>query len=280
MEITTATRSGGGPDGSEDLVVAGGHFALLLDGTGAGTGTGTVEAEGCGHGAPGLVKERCGHGARGLVEQRCGHGARGLVKERCGHGARGLVKERCGHGARGLVKERCGHGARGLVKELGSRLADGLIRNADAPLGAMLRGAFESVREAHRLRCSSTSARGPVPSAATVAVLRQRGHFLDLLVLGGVAALVQFPDLTVNAVRGRRPAGGGATEEASAVVGSLPAKDVHRVCLLSGGAYRLAEPYEKRWPLLLDQFGSAGPDAFVAATPYDDASVALCVPRL
>jgi hypothetical protein len=166
------------------------------------------------------------------------------------------------------------------VKELGSRLADGLIRNADAPLGTMLRGAFESVRGAHRLRCSSTPARGPVPSAATVAVLRQRGHFLDLFVLGGVAALVQFPDLTVNAVRGRRPAGGGATEEASAVVGSLPAKAVPRVCLLSGGAYRLAEPCEKRWPLLRDQFDSAGPDAFVAATPYDDASVALCVPRL
>lgn len=220
MEIITATRSGGGPDGSEDLVVAGGHFALLLDGTGTGTGPGTVDAGGC------------------------------------------------------------GHGARGLLRELGSRLADGLIRSEDAPLGPMLHGAFESVREAHRRRCSSTPARGQVPSPATVAVLRERGHFLDLLVLGGVAALVQFPDLTVNAVRGREPAEGGATEEASAVVGSLPTKDVHRVCLLSGGAYRLAEPYEKRWPLLLDQFGSTGPDAFVSATPYDDASVALCVPRL
>jgi hypothetical protein len=228
VEITTATRSGGGPDGSEDLVVAGGHFALLLDGTGADTGAGTGAGTGTGTGEVG----------------------------------------------------GCGHGAGGLVKELGSRLADGLIRNEDAPLGAMLRRAFESVREAHRLRCSSTPARGPVPPSAMVAVLRERGHFLDLLVLGGVTALVQFPDLTVNAVRGRRPAAGGATEEVPAVVGSLPAKDVHRVCLLSGGAYRLAEPYEKRWPLLLDQFGSAGPDAFVSATPYDDASVALCVPRL
>ena len=226
MEITIATRSGGGPDGIEDLVVTGGHFALVLGGSDTGTGS---------------------DGGSGINPA----------------------------GADG-----CGHDAHGLVREVGHRLAEGLLRDEDAPLAPMLRAAFDSVGEARHGRCASTLEPTQVRPSVTVSVLRERGNFLDLLVLGEVAALVQFPDLTVNAVRGHRPAGGWETEASSAAVGSLPAKDVHRVCLLSAGAYRLAEPYRKRWPLLLDRFGSEGPDAFLSATPYDDASVALCVPHL
>lgn len=242
MEITSATRPGRGHDRSAELVLTGGHFAVLLDVGGAAP----YEGEGGGEGPSGPA-----HRVPGRVG-RCG-------------------------GEHDID-------AGGAARALGGRLADGLLRQEQAPLSLLLREALRDLPVERR-----TPARVLVPSpppgppgeppATAVAILRERGDFLDLLVLGDAAVVLQFPDRTVNVVRGgprtplARPQAAGRT-----VGGSLASRDVRRACLLTGAAHQLAARSAAGWPRLLDRLAEAGPGALVAGTPYASATVALCTP--
>ncbi|RFU83340.1 hypothetical protein DY218_28310 [Streptomyces triticagri] len=176
----------------------------------------------------------------------------------------------------GGAEEGCRHLGRWRTRALGGRLADELVRRPDAPLTALLDAALAGVREFHHRQLCLGGAPG---APSSVAVVRERDGLLDLLVRGGAAALVQFPDVTVNAVLA--PADGGAPggPAPEAAVGSLPVKDLSRVCLLGGGAHRMAEPYEAYWPYLFDRFATDGPGAVLTATPYRGAAAALGTPR-
>ncbi|MFG2875423.1 hypothetical protein ACGFYU_10510 [Streptomyces sp. NPDC048337] len=215
MEITSATRPGQSLGDGAELVVTGGHFAVLLD---VGDGDGR-------------------------------------------------------------------HSARRLVRDLGGRLADGLIRQEPRPLSQLLREACRELPAEHRaarrvlVPSAPEGGRRPDSRSAAAAVVRERGDFLDLLVLGDAAVVLQFPDRTVNVVRGgprTAVAAPGAAEHA--VVGSLATRDVHRVCLLTGAAHELAELSNAGWPRLLDRLATAGPAALAAGSPHASATLALCVP--
>ncbi|MFD3326412.1 hypothetical protein [Streptomyces sp. NPDC058701] len=242
MEITSATRPGHGHGRSAELVLTGGHFAALLDVGGATP----YEGEGGGEGPSGPASR---------VSGRVG-------------------------GSEGGHDIDAGSAARAL----GGRLADGLLRQEQVPLSLLLREALRDLPLERR-----TPARVLVPSpppgppgeppATAVAVVRERGDFLDLLVLGDAAVVLQFPDRTVNVVRGgpraplAHPQAAGRT-----VVGSLASRDVRRVCLLTGAAHELAVRSNAGWPRLLERLAEAGPGALVAGAPYASATVALCTP--
>lgn len=245
MEITSATRHGRGLDESAELVLTGGHFAVLLD-----VG-GTTPHEG---------------------EGRYGHAHQDPDGDGDGGDGGSHAEHRVGAGR--------------LARELGGRLADGLLRQEPAPLSLLLREARLNLpaqwRTPARVLVPERSPSPGRPTAlpgAAVAIVRERGDFLDLLVRGDAAVVLQFPDRTVNVVRGgprTPPADQRATDRT--VVGSLAARDVHRVCLLTGAAYELAVLSQAGWPRLLDRLAAAGPGALVAGSPYTSATVALCTP--
>ncbi len=242
MEITSATRPGRGHDRSAELVLTGRHFAALLDVGGAAP----YEGDGGGEEPSGPAYRVPGRGSGSDGEHDTGAGR--------------------------------------AARALGGRLADGLLRQEQVPLSLLLREALRDLPVERR-----TPARVPVPSpppgppgeppATAVAIVRERGDFLDLLVLGDAAVVLQFPDRTVNVVRGgprtpsAHPQAAGRT-----VVGSLASRDVRQVCLLTGAAHELAARSNADWPQLLDRLAEAGPGVLVAGTPYASATVALCTP--
>ncbi|MEV8456178.1 hypothetical protein AB0467_27465 [Streptomyces sp. NPDC052095] len=194
MEITSATRPGNAPGGNEDVVIAGGRFAVLVNTAGP------------------------------------------------------------------LRPD-----AHPPVPEICARLTAGLIRRPDAPLRTLLGEALDG-------------AEADYPAALCVAVARTREGKVDLLLRGGTAALIQFPNLTVNEMLHRHYPG-------RALAGSLPVSEVRRVCLLSEGAHRLAGRCGWDGRAVLDRATAEGPDALLEkmraaepAHPFSGASVALCSP--
>ncbi|MFJ6012000.1 hypothetical protein [Streptomyces sp. NPDC092952] len=154
-------------------------------------------------------------------------------------------------------------GTRPPVSEVCARLAAGLIECPDAPLDTLLGEALGG-------------AEADYPSALCVAVARTREGKVDLLLRGGTAALIQFPNLTVNEMLHSRYPG-------RPLAGSLPVSEVRRVCLLSEGAHRLAGRCGWNGREVLDRVAAEGPDALLAkmraaepAHPPTGASVALC----
>ncbi|MGP3983164.1 protein phosphatase 2C domain-containing protein [Streptomyces sp. KR80] len=210
------------------------------------------------------------------------------------------------------VDNGCGHSVRWLVKTLGSHLVAGLIEHEDAPLPDVLHTAISTVIAAHADECDLDNPRSP---SATVAVLRERGDYVDHLVLGDSAVVIQFSDGTVHVVMDNRihgfpdrswadlrhlrnvdggfwVAGNSPAAAGNALTGTCLAKDVIQACLMTDGAYRLVERYDWSWQELLDCLGSDGAEALIAKTRtaesgtragtfsgkhHDDASVALCV---
>ncbi|MGC5345041.1 hypothetical protein ACPXCE_11615 [Streptomyces sp. DT24] len=170
-----------------------------------------------------------------------------------------------------------GPGTHPPAHEICAQLVAGLIQHADTPLPALLDAALGEAE-------AGPPASGSEPPASlSVAVARTREGKVDLLLRGETAALIQFPDLTVNEMLHSRYPG-------RALVGSLPVSEARRVCLLSEGARRLADRCGWDCRRILDQVTAEGPDALLAkmraAAPGDlappsrlpGASVALCSP--
>ena len=86
------------------------------------------------------------------------------------------------------VEHVCRHGAAWYAQNLGSRVLDLLAATPGGPLTVALAESIEQVAGLHRHTCDVDDERSP---QATVAIVRQRGDTVDLLVLADAFILLE-----------------------------------------------------------------------------------------
>ena len=205
----------------------------------------------------------------------------------------------------------CLHGPGWVATRLAARLADPLGDGATEHLDDLLAAAIAAVAGEHHDDCDLGNPDSP---SATVAVLRQRAHWLDYLVLCDSAILFagtaagqsevitddrteRLPAYDRTTVRGLRNVAGGfwvaSTNPAAAyesVTGCVPTDRVRRALVCTDGVTRLVTRFGLTWSQLLDLSTRHPPRALIervraaetAGPPpprgkrHDDATVAYC----
>jgi hypothetical protein len=180
----------------------------------------------------------------------------------------------------------CIHNVPWFVRQLGTELARLLAYSAADPLADALAEAITATRRAHEDSCDLANPDSP---SATVVAVRQRDTQLDYLTLadsplivdagGQVHAITDdrtahLPDYSIEGVRAARntPSGfyvASTMPDAAykAIRGSLPNTSVRRAALLSDGAARLVERFNRMdWRALLDLLTADGPDGLIRWT--------------
>lgn len=182
------------------------------------------------------------------------------------------------------VESGCVHGVPWLVARLGVNLAGLLVRDFGAGLVDVLRGGIAATMRDHGDSCDL---RNPDSPSTTVAILRCGADFVDYIVLGDSAVVIECGDgelvvahddrtayLTDRSVGGvsrlrntdegfwvasNRPEAAG-----KAVAGRVPLAGVTRAELMTDGVTRLVERYGRSWLDLLERMDEHGPRAVVA----------------
>ncbi|GAA4199513.1 protein phosphatase 2C domain-containing protein [Actinocatenispora rupis] len=244
---------------------------------------------------------------QGASESRPGHENEDLLAT-----ADGLVVVLDGCGTpdslAGTVRRGCRHGVPWYVRSLGAELVR-LAAAPGIPLADALAEAIGTVTDAHRDTCDLTNADTP---ACTVAMLRDRGRYVDHLVLSDstVALAYRAGDVEVisddrlarvmprferhplgspeRADRDRRSSAArtarlnrpdgfwvASTDPAAAaqaLTGTVPAGELRGALVATDGGVRLVEFGELTWPTLLDIVAGAGPADLIARTRAAEAA--------
>ncbi|WP_329493819.1 hypothetical protein [Kitasatospora herbaricolor] len=209
----------------------------------------------------------------------------------------------------------CAHDVSWYVEQLAGLLCAQLLTQGPASLREILRTALTTLVGEHGQTCDMTNADSP---SSTVAVVREHGGSLDVLVLGHspvalhrtngavevivddrAAYLDSYAEEAVRGYRNSAGAGGfwvaGAKPEAAdqALTASIPLSQIHQFAVLSEGAARLPERYGWSWPRFMAELSDSGPGQIIAVTreaetgtaagafrgrTHDTAAVVLCRP--
>ena len=186
------------------------------------------------------------------------------------------------------IDSGCIHDVPWLVRHLGSELVRSLMSTPDMPLVDSLVDAISVTCTAHKATCDLDNPDSP---SSTVAMLRQRGIHLDYLLLadsplvldlgGDGHPLLLVDDRTAHlsdysfaGIRAARNKPGGfyvaSTQPDAAyeaVRGTMPVDKIRRGALLSDGASRLVDLFDRiTWTELLDVLQSGGPSELIART--------------
>ena len=209
------------------------------------------------------------------------------------------------------VESGCVHDVPWLVGRLGVNLAALLVGAPEAGLVDVLRDGIAATMGDHVGTCDL---RNPDSPSSTVAILRCGAGFVDFIVLGDSAVVIEhedggllvahddrtayLSDYSVAGVSRLRNSDEGfwvasnrpeAADEA--IAGRVAAADVTRAALMTDGVTRLVERYGRSWLELLERMDKQGPRRLVAdvraeelAAPpgayrgklHDDVTAVLC----
>jgi hypothetical protein len=180
------------------------------------------------------------------------------------------------------IDSGCVHGPRWLVRTLGGHLAEALSIDETTSLDQMLANAIDAARRSHAHTCDLTNPNSP---SSTVAMVRERGGYLDYLVLcdsavvfedaGGVVEIsddraATLPAYDRDSVARLRNRHGGfwvastAPEAAAeAVVGTVRMDGMVRLLLCTDGVSRLVDFFGRRWSDVFDLVEERGPRAAI-----------------
>lgn len=208
------------------------------------------------------------------------------------------------------VESGCVHDVPWLVAHLGTNLAGVLVREPGAALVDVLREGIAATMRDHAGECDL---RNPDSPSSTAAILRCGPEFVDYIVLGDSAVVIEHGDgeLVVahddrtghlsdysvagvsrlrNSDEGFWVASNRPEAAEKAVVGSVPMAEVRRAALMTDGITRLVERYGRSWLDVLERMDKHGARQVVAdvraeelAAPgayrgklHDDVTAVLC----
>ncbi|MFG1998883.1 protein phosphatase 2C domain-containing protein [Spirillospora sp. NPDC048911] len=194
--------------------------------------------------------------------------------------------------ARPGVESGCVHDPAWLVRRLGAELGARLMLEDGTSLVDLLADSIKGVRELHADTCDLDNPDSP---SSTVALLRRAGDRIEYLVLADSPVLLdlgdevrvvrdgrvdELPSYTDEAVRAARNSPGGfwvasTRPEAAyeALAGEISIDRVRRAALLSDGAARLVERFERiGWDELFDLLDQAGPREVIRRTREAEAT--------